>query len=94
MLIDGEERMNYHWERISANQLVLLEEGATKTRQIPMRGVAAEIIKRGPNLGNPKVTYMADGPLVDPTQDFDSREEAISGVEQIVRAAGHTIDGL
>ena len=90
---DPEAKMNYHWKRLSADQSVLLEEGAGEWKGNPMRGVGAQIIKLGPYMGNPNITYRADGPLVEPAQDFDSEEEAISAVEQIVRAASHTIDG-
>ncbi len=86
--------MNYHWEYLSVDQLVLFEEGKTQTRSIPMRGVAAEIIKLGPYMGDGGVKYRADGPLVNPSQDFDTKEEAMRAVEAIVSASGHAVDEL
>ena len=85
--------MNYHWERLSPDHIVLFEEGAAKTRWIPMHGVAAEIIKLGSYLGSSSAKYGANGPLVDPPRDFDTEEEAISLAEGIVKAVGNTVDG-
>ena len=85
--------MNYHWEELGDGSVCLFEEGKAPTKFIPMPGLAAQIINLGPYLGNSKATYRAAGPLADPSRDFDTSEEAINWIEQIVRGGGHTIEG-
>jgi hypothetical protein len=86
--------MNHHWEHLSVDQLALFEEGATQTRWTPMRGFVAQIIKLGPYAGGGAAKYRADGPLVDPSQDFDTEAEAINAVEETVRVRGGTVNWL
>ncbi len=84
--------MKYHWEELEDGSVCLFEKGKAPTKFIPMPGLAAQIIKLGPYIGSSKDTYRADGPLADPYRDFDTREEAINWIEQIIRDGGHTIE--
>lgn len=85
--------MEYHWEWLDTNQVALFEEGATWKGMLGKLRIGVAINEMGPYMGNPKVTYRASGPLVDPFQDFDSFDEAMRAVEIVAMAAGHTIEG-
>ena len=85
---------NYHWERVTDDLLALYEEGEGPV-SIGDDGIVATIIKVPWQFGKSKtkVTYRANGPLVDPPREFDTEEEAISLVEGIIRAIGNMVDG-
>ena len=85
--------MNYHWETVGGDTMVLFNEGVTWNGELLLTGPVV-IQKVGPFLvPNPQVTYRVSGPLIDPPQEFGSFKEAVTAAELVVREAGHTVEG-
>ena len=86
--------MNCHWERINADTIALYPDGATWKGELILPEKVTAIHTIGPTLlPNARTIYKAVGYMVESTQDFDSLEKAISGVESLARVAGHAVDG-
>lgn len=85
--------MEYHWEWVSADQVVLYEEGHTFSGALSPVGVAATINKVGPYSGSNGAAFRATGPLLAEAQDFASFEEAMAAVEEIVWDSSGSIEG-
>jgi hypothetical protein len=81
--------MNYHWEfSHSGNPGWLLEEGETVGTTMPEPKASIAEHSTGS-----QGTFLASGPLLPETREFDTFQEASDWVEGVVRGAGNTIDG-
>jgi hypothetical protein len=84
--------VTYHWEWVSADQIVLFQEGTTWSGHLPALGATVGINKHGPYLGKGAV-WQASGGLIEQAQEFSDAESAMLAVEAIVTANGDTIEG-
>jgi hypothetical protein len=84
--------MTYHWEWVSADQIVLFQEGTTWSGSLPALGATVGVNKMGPYWGEEAV-WRASGGFIDQVQDFPDAESAMRAVEAIVTANGDTIEG-
>lgn len=86
--------MNYHWERINEDKIVLFQDGTSWGGELlNLPDSATVIFTVAPTRFVPRAIYKASGDMVESTQDFDSLEQAISGVENLARVRGDTIEG-
>jgi len=86
-------RMTYHWQWVSADQVVLLPKGTVWSGRNSALVVAASINKSGPHSGSGSTVFTASGPLMDAPQRFGSFEAAMKRLEVIVAANGDGIEG-
>jgi len=67
--------MNYRWQWVSGGRVVFVSDNGT---------VGATINRLGPYAGTPKAKFAVTGPVMTHLQHYDSVEEAMTAVEDIV----------